>query len=324
MKCIVDNDTVQIEITNACPLNCANCTRFTKHVRKPFFMTFGQFKEAVDSMVGYPKMTGVMGGEPLLHPEFEKMCNYLHTKISPRQTGLWTCLPPGKEHYREVICETFGNIFINDHTRDDIMHHPFLVSAEEIKNVDRWVKWVLIDKCWAQLSWSASVNPHGAFFCEIAASLSMLLNKKDDGWKIEPGWWVRTPKDYREQMEKYCLLCGGAMPLKKRVSTTIKDEISPKMLERIKDFSGKVKRGEYDLSNCEMCQDDTPMASYKDPSYRERITARYGMFTMQNELNFLTPYLSNTWKGGKDHGLEQLNSGEQKTGEQEGISPAPC
>jgi hypothetical protein len=305
MKCLIDNDTIQIEITNACPLNCSNCTRFTKHVRRPFMMDFNKFKEAVDSMIGFPKMTGIMGGEPLLHPLFEKMCNYLHSKIPPSQTGLWTCLPPGKEHYREVICETFGNIFINDHSRDDIMHHPFLVSAREIKNLDNWVKWVMIDKCWAQLSWSASINPHGAFFCEIAASLSMLLEREPDGWPTIPGWWIRTPKDYREQVEKYCMLCGGAMPLQKRVSTSIKDEISPLMLDKISDFSGKVKAKEYDISDCEIYQDNSVMASYKDPGYREKITARYGMFTMQNELNFLTPYLSNTWKkGGEKHDLE--------------------
>ena len=325
MRTMVSMDTIQIEITNACPRNCANCTRFVNHTPKPYMMDFETFKQAVDSMVGYPKMTGVMGGEPLLHPEFEKMCNYLHSKIPPRQTGLWTCLPPKKEHYRDVIVETFGNIFINDHTRDDIMHHPFLVSAEEIKDLDRWVKWIMIDSCWAQLSWSASINPHGAFFCEIAAALSMLLNRNvKDGWKVEPGWWIRTPKDFTGQMEKYCMLCGGAMPLKKRVSTSIKDEISPLMLERIKKYSPKVKRGEYDISNCVLCQDDSPMATYKDPRYREAIAARYGLYTMENDLHFLTPFLSKSWKGGQKNGLEQLNSGEPASGEQKGECPAPC
>ena len=309
MRCIIENDTVQIEITNACPLNCANCTRFTKHVKKPYFMDFEQFKTAVDSMIGFPKMTGIMGGEPLLHPEFEKMCNYLHSKIPPRQTGLWTCLPPGKEHYREVIVETFGNVFFNDHTRNDIMHHPFLVSAKEIKNIDEAVKWVMIDRCWAQLSWSASINPHGAFFCEIAASLSMLLSKEKDGWPVEQGWWWKTPKDYREQMEKYCMLCGGAMPLKRRVSTSIKDEISPEMLQRLS-FSPKVAKGEYDVSNCEFCTDESQMATYKDPAYREAITARYGMFTMENDMHFLTPYLSKSWKGGKNHVNQSDRPGE--------------
>ena len=321
MKSIINNDTVQIEITNACPLNCANCTRFCRHVKKNYFMSFDQFKEAVDSMLGFPKMTGVMGGEPLLHPDFVKMCEYLHEKIPPRQCGLWTCLPPGKEHYREAICETFGNIFINDHTRNDIMHHPFLVSAAEIESLSEEVKWVLIDQCYFQYSWSASINPHGAFFCEIAASLSMLLG--GDGWKVEPGWWWKTPKDYREQVEKWCMLCGGAMPLQKRISTSVKDEISPKMLQRIQ-FSPKVNKGEYDVSKCITCNDQTPLATYKDQKYRDGIGARYGIYMMPNEDNFLKPFLSRSWKRKevKEDGMERLDTREQEGGESQGSCPA--
>ena len=118
------------------------------------------------------------------------------------------------------------------------------------------------------------------------------------------------------------MLCGGAMPLKKRVSTSIKDEISPMMLERIRPFSRKVQKGQFDVSKCELFQDDSPMATYKDPNYRERITARYGMYTMENELHFLTPYLSKSWKGGKDHDLEPKRTVEQTVGCQEGSSPS--
>jgi hypothetical protein len=246
-------------------------------------------------MVGYPKMTGMMGGEPLMHPEFEKFCNYLHSKIPPTQTGLWTCFPRGKEHYREVIVETFGNIFLNDHSRDDVLHHPFLVASGELE-IQEWMKWYLIDRCFFQHSWSASINPHGAFFCEMAASLSMLLDIHDNAWKVEPQWWTRSTKDYREQMETFCLLCGGAMPLRRRSSVERIDDISPKMLERIKEHSEKIKKGEYeihDLKTC--CQDTRPLAAYKDESYRDKIAARYGMFLMVNDLQFQSPYLMQSW-----------------------------
>ena len=72
MRPLLNMDTIQLEITNACPNRCGNCTRFVGHHPKPFFMDFEFFKKAVDSMVTYPKMTGIMGGEPLLHPDFEK------------------------------------------------------------------------------------------------------------------------------------------------------------------------------------------------------------------------------------------------------------
>ncbi len=208
MRSLYDMDTIQVETTNACIHSCSNCTRFCGHHPQPFFMSFERFKEAVDSMIGYPNMTGMMGGEPLLHPQFEKFCDYMVSRIPREQLGLWSCFPPGLEKYREVICRTFGNIFLNDHTKADIYHGPVLVAAEEMIE-HRQRMFMLIDHCWLQNAWSACINPKGAWFCEIAGAMSMLfdLNK---GWKIEKEWWMRTPKDFKEQIEEYCPKCGCA------------------------------------------------------------------------------------------------------------------
>ncbi len=293
MRSLIDQDTIQIECTTRCLHRCSNCTRAIGHY-PPWDMSFDQFKKAVDSMEAYPKMTGMTGGDPLLHPEFEKFCEYLHQKIPPNRCGLWTCLPEGKEHYREIIVKTFGHIFPNTHERDDILHSPVLVSIQEFP-LEKWAMWYTIEHCNIQMVWSASINPHGAFFCEMAASLSMLLDM-DGGWPIEPQWWTRTPKDFVSQMEKYCPLCGMAVPLKKRVSTEEIDDISPGMYERLKDTSPKIKKGKYQIHNLAMCNDNRQMATYKDPKYREGIANRYGLFLFPNEQHFLTPYLRRNWK----------------------------
>ncbi len=291
MKSVFDNDTIQIEITNACVLSCANCTRFVGHHLKPYFMPFDQFRDAVDSMEGYPYMTGIMGGEPLLHPEFEKMCDYAVSKLGRRHLGLWTCFPKGYERYREVICRSFDHIFLNDHTRTDIYHHPFLVAAEEmIPHAGRM--FLMINECWAQVSWSASINPRGAFFCEIAAALSMLFDL-GKGWKVEKEWWMRTVKDYTSQIEQFCPKCGGAMPLKRRKSTDDFDDISPGNLKRLKGRSRKIDAGRYVVSDLKPIPEECmePLASYKDEHYRARIADRYGIFLVLNDLRFQTPYL---------------------------------
>lgn len=294
MRSMISMETVQIEITNACGNRCSNCTRFVGY-QKPYFMEFDLFKEAVDSMVGYPRMTGVMGGEPLLHPEFKKFCKYISSKIPYKQLGLWTCFPKGFEHHREIICETFCNIFLNDHTRNDIFHHPPLVAIEEVIN-DRNQMWQLIDKCWAQMSWSASINPRGAWFCEMAASFSMLF-EEGKGWKVEPGWWWRIPKDFKEQMEQFCPRCGMAAPIKRIVSTEIIDDLSLGNYERLKNKSYKIKRGLYrihDLSSFNSMSEVErlyPRAAYKDFDYRNAIADRYGVFLVINDQNYWTPYL---------------------------------
>jgi hypothetical protein len=310
MRPLIKMSTIQIEITNACMNDCANCTRFVHHVPKNYFMSMEQFKESVDSLVGLPHtcLMGIMGGEPLLHPQFEDMCRYAATKFPKEQIGLWTCLPEGKERYRDVICECVGNIFINDHTRNDIMHAPLLVSASEVSDMEDWGKWLLIDECFAQNQWSASINPHGAFFCELAASLSMLLSDSADGWKVESGWWKRSPKDFVPQMEKYCMTCGFAMPLKKRCSTEGIDDISPKMYQRLEKTSPKLKKGKYCISDCKpyvgQCG-DLMKQPYKDPLYREKIAGRYGMFLTLNPMQFNTPHLFRQWER-KDHKEKEL------------------
>jgi hypothetical protein len=284
---MMDMDTVQIEITNACNHKCGNCTRFCQLVQRPFFMPLDEVKRAIDSMVGYPKMTGIMGGEPLLHPDFEEICRYAGSKINANQLGLWTTLPKGFEKYNKVICETFYHIFVNDHTRPDIYHHPSLVGIQEVC-ADKNNMWQWINNCWAQMSWSASINPRGAWFCEIAASMAMLYDE-GEGWSVEPGWWWKIPKDFREQMEQWCPRCGMAAPLALRSSLDEVDDVSPLNYEALKGVVRNVDRLKIHPLTC--VKDNPPMAAYKELNYRNRIADRYGMFLVVNEMGFWTPYL---------------------------------
>jgi len=253
-------------------------------------MTWDYFERAVDSMVGYPKMTGLMGGEPLLHPDFEGFCEYALSKIPKEQLGLWTSFPKGYEHYRDIICETFGNIFLNDHTKGDIYHCPILVGIEEVY-ADPGEMYYVIDHCWLQNAWSASINPKGAFFCEIAAAMELLFDEFESGWLVEPGWWWRTPKDFKEQIEKYCPKCGASIPLKRRVSVDGRDDISNRNYLRLKDRSKKIKKGQYVMSDLQLDPNPAEMASYKDPFFRDGIARRYGIYLVVNEKGFQTPYL---------------------------------
>lgn len=290
MRPLVDMDTIQIEITNACQKSCSNCTRFCGHHKTPFFMTFKQFKQAVQSMKGYLQMVGIMGGEPLLHPQFAQFCKYIRHFFPKRQLGLWSSFPDGYEHYAKLIVNTFGHVFPNDHSRPDIYHHPLMVSAREVM-VHEKEAYYLIDNCWVQNSWSASINPNGAFFCEVAAAWSTLLG--GEGWPVEKEWWWRTPKDFTSQIEQYCLKCGGAMPLQRRSSNDRVDDISPNNYELLKDISPKIKRGHYKIHDLAVVkpQEQARMAAYKDSQFRDNIVRRYGIYLIVNDQGFASPYL---------------------------------
>ena len=293
MRALRDMETIQVEITNACHNTCSNCTRLCGHHPSPYFMPLEEVKAALDTLINFPKIVGIMGGEPLLHPQFKEICEYMCTILPKEHCGLWTCLPKGKEHYREVIADTFGHIFINDHTREDILHAPILVAAEEVP-LPPSKKDYLISKCWVQESWSASINPKGAWFCEVAAALAMTLDIEGLGWKVENHWWARSPQHFIEQM-KMCHYCGCAMPLKRRASIDRVDDISPKMFERLKEISPKIIKGNYVISDMKIEEEDRQLATYKDSSYRDAIAKRYGMFLMLNDQGYQEPYLLRNW-----------------------------
>jgi len=268
MKSPGEKDTIQIEITNACILNCPNCTRHCGHFKRPFFMDHATFIKAIDSLENYPGRVGIMGGEPTLHPDFgglvalyaEKIdkgvkfknnrkplrCGYEYNLpknwLAKSRRGLWTSL--GEKYYEhfELIQDIFDFQAINDHQIPG-KHQALMVTRKELQIPDK--KWFeMRDKCWVQNCWSASITPKGAFFCEIAAAFDMLFDGPG-GWPIEPGWWTRTPEDFGSQLD-WCEMCGAALNTPLQNTDLVEDIVSPVMLDKlIVVGSPKINRGEY-------------------------------------------------------------------------------
>ena len=335
MRPMSEMATIQIELTSACVLSCSNCTRFSGSHAKPFFISTEAFHEAIDSLVGFTQQTpqgivGFMGGEPLLHSKFAEFCEYALSKIPRERLGLWTTFPPAFKRYREVIAKTFGNILLNDHSRDDILHAPVLMAAEDYfkmqcpickgeglkaqspADTHKEKCWkcggvgtvtndadlfAATERCWIQESWSASINPKGAWFCEVAAALADLFDGPE-GWKVEPDWWKRTTKDFAEQRDWACRKCGAALPIARvRNSQDEHDDVSVSNLERLKAVkSRKVAKG--DVVTHEQFQFDQrlvnntyPNQTYKDAEYRQGIAAKYDMYLTINERGYWEPHL---------------------------------
>lgn len=330
MKSPREHNTIQVELTSACVKRCSNCTRFSGTKPQEFFLTEDQFRAAIDSLVGYSElphaMVGFMGGDPLLHPQFVEFCDYALSKIPREKLGLWSTFPDAPKYrgYAETICKTFGNILLNDHSRDDILHAPVLMASEEyfrkacgcITNTGAVVAscqqchglgtitddlelFAAVDHCWVQESWSSSINPKGAWFCEVAAALSDLFDGPE-GWPVEPGWWKRTPKDFQAQMDWACRKCGAALPLERvRNSQDNRDDVSPGNLERLKAMkSRKVARGEVAVReefkfDQKLIEGGTyPYQSYKEFAYRQGIASRYGIKLIMNARGYWEPTMA--------------------------------
>ena len=279
MRPLYEMEIIQIDVTNACVNSCSNCTRLIGHHRKPFFMDFDTFCNAVDSLADFPGIVGMIGGEPLLHPNFEEMARYMAEKLpNPKQRGLWSTIPKGNK-YGSIIKEVFGTQYFNDHTAKNILHQPVLVAAEDaVKDKDEM--WELIDNCWVQNMWSASITPKGAFFCEVAASFDMLFDGPG-GWPVEPDWWKRGVDDFAEQKNRACPRCGCAIPLERRPSVDNIDDVSPANLKALKRIcSPRVAKGYTQLYTGRRVESWNPHCNWYmdevdgETEYRKRIADR--------------------------------------------------
>jgi len=255
-------------------------------------------------MINFPGITGFIGGEPLLHPQFEEFCEYALNKIPRKQLGLNTSFPKGYENYRETICRTFENLFLNDHTKPNIYHCPILVAIEEVVP-DRKSMFLYIDHCWVNEKWSASINPKGAFFCEIAGAMAILFDG-NSGWPVERDWFTRTTKDYTAQIEEYCPKCGCAVPLPRRISLDGRDDISLGNLKRLEGKSFKIEKKQYIISDLKTVDEPEEMWTYRDHKYRQIIASRYGIYLTIKEDTFHEPHLKKSFDPERKSIFEQL------------------
>jgi hypothetical protein len=273
MRSPAEMDIIVIDITNRCFLACSNCTRAVAHQTSKREMTPEQLRVALRSLTGWwrpGKVVGLIGGEPTLHSQFSEMCKVFREEWNPgadtshgrapiadfnefaeqrlydrsNGRGLWTSFGPKFLDHYEAVMDTFSHWNPNDHTAGG-KHQTGLVDAKEMceaLGID-WKDWPSYrDACWVQNTWSGSVTPKGAYFCEHAGTLDLLYNDGKAAWPIEDGWWKRTPDQFGDQIH-LCEWCSLCLPGPGQVDNLDRDIIGNAHRVRLQQVGSPAVRG---------------------------------------------------------------------------------
>lgn len=230
---------MQIDITNYCGMSCLYCSRYNRHLRKDQrqHMTIAQFTTALDSLKNWPAKIGIIGGEPVLHPEFLYLCDILRQYFPKEKLGLWTSGGPKYQAYLSDIENTFGFQAYNEHNEyqlETCKHQPLTVAIQEVI-ADISLMDELISDCWVQRTWCPTINHFGAYFCEVAAAQDALLNEGRNAWSVISDWWKKEPTQFQDQVQVLCGNCGMAIPMERELIKKKTEKFTPLLLQMFRD-----------------------------------------------------------------------------------------
>lgn len=235
---------LQIKWTNACSLDCRNCTAavgLAKVHKRIWFMSPDQFRTALRSLRGFPGVIGAFGGLPTLHPKFTEMCQVLVEEVPNKdQRGLWANDLRGKAALcRETFSAAHSNLnvhrgqkayleiekdwpeaiaarsqFMNASLNQPSLHGSIFNAMQDVIP-DEGQRWEKISKCYVNQTWSAMISivrgELKAHFCEIASTrgeYADILGEPDNGSEVVPGWWAQPIGFFKDQVCHHCHRCG--------------------------------------------------------------------------------------------------------------------
>jgi len=248
MKMPNEMEIIDIDITNRCLHKCSNCTRMCGIDKDIRDMSLQQIDNALYSLRNHKKLAGIIGGEPTMHPQFLEVCkivnkyrpgiqkyphqfceivNYQREVVNQfdkfiyGKCGLWTTGEKSYKNNYEAIMDTFQYQTVNQHKHAG--KHLTIFACRKDFNIsdEDWI--IMRNNCWINQTWSATINIHGAYFCEVAAVIDKYLNKGDNAWEVSEDWiYVKFEDEKFQNQLKLCEMCGACLPLPEVVA---KDEM---------------------------------------------------------------------------------------------------
>jgi hypothetical protein len=216
-------------------------------------MTVKQYAEAVEALSGFvqqpadrkgrARYVGMIGGEPLMHPEFRQLCELLEKRIPREHRAIFTGVRVDRHRLGSLVRRTFAYVNENSHDRD-CFHQPVLVAPCDVV-ADAVARERYIAECPLQEEWSSTITPRGFFFCEVAGAFDAAFNGPG-GLAVESSCWTHELPHYSEQVRRWCPRCGVCLPLPGRRDSEQRDDVSASNLAELRALgSPRITHGKF-------------------------------------------------------------------------------
>ncbi|MCY3414706.1 MAG: radical SAM protein [Candidatus Heimdallarchaeota archaeon] len=199
---------LEIDITYQCNLKCYNCDRSCRQAPTTEHVSVGQIIDLLDETKSINKKwkrIRILGGEPTLHPDFEKIIEILiDYKIKYDSEVELELVSNGYGDYVKRKLNSVPEVIkINNTNKTGLFQQKF--EPFNLAPVDER-KYILTDftnGCWITAYCGIGFGKNGFYPCGVGASIDRILGK-NLGFQSIP----QDRKELQSQMKELCKLCG--------------------------------------------------------------------------------------------------------------------
>ncbi len=218
---------LEIDITYDCNLKCVSCNRSCTQAPTKEYMTVKQIENFIKESIELKKkwkFINILGGEPTLHPDFEKIIELIYKDYIlnfSRDTILQITSNGFTEESRNLldkIEKLYDNIVIDRasfKTTNKVEYFtPFNnapIDNEEFKNCD------FSKGCWVTSYCGIGLNRYGYYPCSVAGGIDRVIGL-DKGIKSLKDV---TPEKMKDLLNTFCRYCGNFIDYKDNMGNFI-------------------------------------------------------------------------------------------------------
>ncbi|BAI61025.1 conserved hypothetical protein [Methanocella paludicola SANAE] len=201
-------DNIEIDITFKCNLKCYNCDRSCTQAPSELTMSLEQIRKFIDESISNDKHWSrirVLGGEPTLHPDIDKILKILLDYKENYSPTTWLELTTnnfGPEVNRKLL-KVPRKIYVNNTRKMGRFQKKF--EAFNLAPCDNRI-YAFTDftnACWITNDCGMGLNRYGYYQCGAAGSIDRVFGM-NIGLKKLPVY----QSEFYDQKTNLCSLCG--------------------------------------------------------------------------------------------------------------------